>query len=138
MDSFDLHIEQGSGFDVDVAVLLDPPGEFFLVFLFNCVKLICELLVFYFLFKFPEDAHGLHPTISSEVFGVELGQALIGTHNPSSWSDTVRFVLKLVRVQLIEFFEKLMFYEFTVNSSHSVYSVASDHAQIRHSNFLRI
>lgn len=137
--SFDLDIVHCVEWDVESCALLNPLLKSFLVVFLDLDKSLLEVRVISIWSQLSQVLKESNPLINaSKGLTEQVRKLWIAAMDPSSWSDTIGLVLKLVWIQLIEFLKDGFLQELTMQSSHTVDSVRAHDGQVGHSNFLGI
>lgn len=137
MDSLDLYIVKSIEWHVEASVLLDPSLESCLVLSLDLNEAVLERLVSGVWGKLLEVLQRGDPLIdASKSVTDQLRQSRVAAVDPSSGSDTVRLVLELSFVELIELLENGGLEELRVQGSDTVDGVGADDGEVRHSDLL--
>ena len=137
VQALDLDVEEGRGIDLNAALFLNDLGEEFLVLVFDRHEFLAELGVFGEGFEFAKLVEIAFPS-ASDAGGDEVGELGVAGDQPTARGDPVRLVVEFLRIQSIEFGEKLRLEELGVKGCDAVHGMASDDREVGHADHLHV
>ena len=133
VQTFDLHVKDGSGIHFDAVVLQDIVRKADLVLVLDVHELFPGLLVIHIDPEFPHAGQVSDPLVTDVVCDPVSEQG-IGVKQETPLGDTVCLVVELVREHLVEVFQFAVLEDLGVESCDAVDAVAGDDRHIGHAD----